>query len=405
MRPQTSSWYLALSSYWFASSFKWFLVLLVLLPARVSQLVPETEKAGKLGLLFGIGAVMALLGPPLFGYLSDRVGRRLPYLASGAVLTALALVWLAYAPSYGQLLVAYLLLQLADDLSTGPYSALIPDLVPRKKRGEASGWMGALQVTAQVFAGIVGFAVGRLDIQFLIIALLTLLAAAFTLWGVREAPNYPTNHKSLAESLAAPWKNPDFRWVWATRFLVMLAQYMVQTYLQYYLADVVKTFQAFGSKLASEPFQAVALLGLFISLGAAISSLPAGWLSDTRGRKPVIYLAGTGLGLLMLPIILIPRYDVLIALAVLFGIFFGAYLAVDWALVSDVLPDPESHATDMGLWQTAIVLPQVLAGSLGGVLDRVNQQTPNLGYTALFIAAGFFFVMGSLLVSRVRGSR
>ena len=59
MRTHTNPWYLVLSSYWFASSFKWFLILLVLLPARVAELVPEPERATRLGLLFALGAVMA----------------------------------------------------------------------------------------------------------------------------------------------------------------------------------------------------------------------------------------------------------------------------------------------------------------------------------------------------------
>lgn len=93
----------------------------------------------------------------------------------------------------------------------------------------------------------------------------------------------------------------------------------------------------------------------------------------------------------MLPILMLPRFDLLVALALIFGVFFGIYLAVDWALVADVLPDPEGYATDMGLWQTSIVLPQVIAGSFGGLIDRANQASAGSGYTLVFLlAAGFF---------------
>ena len=151
------SWFLRLSAYWFATSFKWFLVLLVLLPAKVAEVSPPEEKASRLGFLFGLGAVMAILGPPVMGYLSDRLGRRRPFLLWGSLLTAFALLLLVHAPSYTALLFAYLLLQVADDLATGPYSALIPDLVPKGERGAASGYMGVLQVSGQVLAGAVGF--------------------------------------------------------------------------------------------------------------------------------------------------------------------------------------------------------------------------------------------------------
>ncbi len=246
MPPYTSRWFFVLSLYWFATAFKWTLVLFVLLPARVAELVPESEKAGFLGLLFGLGAVMATFGPPFFGYLSDRYplrwGRRLPYLAAGAVLTTVALAVLAHAPSYRVLLLGYLLLQLADDLATGPYAALIPDLVPRAHRGTASGYMGALQASAQITAGLAGFLSGSLVLLFWAAALLNLAAAGITLRYVHEPRNPDPRKEGILESLRLPWRDPDFRWVWGTRFLVMLGQYLVQTYLQYYLADVVRVF-------------------------------------------------------------------------------------------------------------------------------------------------------------------
>lgn len=405
MRAHSSPWYLVLSSYWFASSFKWFLMLLVLLPARVAELVPEAERASRLGFLFALGAIMALIGPPVFGYLSDRLGRRMPFMAIGTVLTAVALIGMAYAPSYLGLVLAYILLQLSDDLASGPYSALIPDLTSKHERGEASGWLGALQVGGQVAAGIVGFAIGNLQWQFLIIALVNLLAAGMILSFVGEVPGLKPQQRDFVQSILAPWRKADFRWVWLTRFLMMLGQYLLQTYLQFYLADRVQTFAAFGRVFANEAYQAVALLGLLISVGAALSAVPAGRWSDQGGRKRVIYFAGTGLAVVMLPILLLPRFDALIVLAVIFGLLYGAYIAVDWALVADILPNPQAHATDMGVWQTAIVLPQVLAGAFGVMVDRLNQQSTGSGYTAAFLIAAVCFVLGTVLVRQIRGAK
>jgi MFS family permease len=401
--PHGPSWFLRLSAYWFATSFKWFVVLLVLLPAKVAELSPPEEKATRLGFLFGLGAVLALLGPPLMGYLSDRLGRRKPFLLWGSLLTAFALLLLVHASSYGVLLLAYLLLQVADDLATGPYSALIPDLVPKRERGTASGYMGLLQVAGQVLGGVAGFLL-PLSAQAYLAALLNLLGAGLSLRLVPERLSLASSRPFL-EALAAPWRDRDFLLVYLTRFLVMLGFYLAQTYLQYYLADVVGVFRALGRTLAEEPFQAVALLGLLISLGAALASVPAGRASDRWGRKPLIYLSGAGLGLLMPFLLFFPRYDLLLGLALLFGLFYGVYLAADWALVTDVLRDPRAHATDMGLWQTSIVLPQVLAGAFGRPLDLLNAREAGLGYLVLFLLAGVFFLLGAFLVGLVRRAR
>ncbi|WP_243095400.1 MFS transporter [Thermus thalpophilus] len=393
-------WFLRLSAYWFATSFKWFLVLLVLLPAKVAELSPPEEKASRLGFLFALGAVMAILGPPVMGYLSDRLGKRRPFLLWGSLLTALALLLLAHAPSYGVLLLAYLLLQVADDLATGPYSALIPDLVAKGERGLASGYMGVLQVFGQVLGGAVGFLL-PLAPQAYLAALVNLLGASLSLPLVPETlPR--SSQRPFLQAMAAPWQDRDFLLVYLTRFLVMLGFYLAQTYLQYYLADVVRTFQALGRTLTQEPFQAVALLGLLISLGAGLASVPAGRASDRLGRKRLIYLSGAGLGAMMPFILLVPRYDLLLILSLLFGLFYGIYLAVDWALVADVLKDPEAHATDMGLWQTSIVVPQVLAGAFGRPLDLLNAREEGLGYLVLFLLAGGFFLLGAFLVAPIR---
>ncbi|TBH20843.1 MFS transporter [Thermus thermamylovorans] len=401
--PRGPGWFLALSAYWFATSLKWFLVLLVILPAKVAELSPPEERASRLGFLFALGAVMAILGPPLMGYLSDRLGRRRPFLLLGSLLTATALLLLVHAPSYGLLLLAYLLLQVGDDLATGPYSALIPDLVPRGERGTAAGYMGVLQVSGQVLGGVVGFLL-PLAPQAHLAALVNLLGA---LASARVVPDRlpRRNPRPLLTALAAPWGDRDFLLVYLTRFLVMLGFYLAQTYLQYYLADAVRTFQALGRTLTEEPFQAVALLGLLISLGAALASLPAGRASDRLGRKPLIYLSGAGLGLLMPFLLLFPRYDLFLGLALFFGLFYGVYLAVDWALVADVLRDPEAHATDMGLWQTSIVVPQVLAGAFGRPLDLLNAREEGLGYLVLFLLAGGFFLLGAFLVAPIRRAR
>jgi len=396
-------WFLRLSAYWCATSFKWFLVLLVILPARVAELSPLEEKATRLGFLFGLGAVMATLGPPLVGYVSDRLGRRQPFLLWGSLLTALALLLLAHAPSYSLLLLAYLLLQVADDLATGPYAALIPDLVPRGERGAASGYMGFLQVLGQLLGGGVGFLL-PLHFQAYLAALLNLLGAALSLPLVPDRP--PTRRtRPLLPAMAAPWRDRDFLLVYLTRFLVMLGFYLAQTYLQYFLADVARVFGALGRTLAEAPFQAVALLGLLISLGAALASVPAGRASDRLGRKPLIYLSGAGLGLLMPLVLLFPRYDALLLLSLCFGLFYGVYLAVDWALVADVLKDPEAHATDMGVWQTAIVVPQVLSGAFGRPLDLLNARGEGLGYLVLFLLAGAFFLLGAFGVAGIRRAR
>jgi hypothetical protein len=52
-------------------------------------------------------------------------------------------------------------------------------------------------------------------------------------------------------------------------------------------------------------------------------------------------------------------YTLDIFLGTLFGVGFGAFATMDWAMATDVLPHPHEFAKDMGIWSLAIVLPQV----------------------------------------------
>jgi MFS family permease len=94
------------------------------------------------------------------------------------------------------------------------------------------------------------------------------------------------------------------------------------------------------------------------------------------------------------------------AVGALFGVGYGAFQAVDWALAVDVLPPGENAAKDMGIWHVALVLPQVLAPALSGALLAVLKPLSLLaGYTVVFVVTACWFVLGTVLVSRVRGAR
>jgi MFS family permease len=98
-------------------------------------------------------------------------------------------------------------------------------------------------------------------------------------------------------------------------------------------------------------------------------------------------------------------------MGLVFGLGYGAYQAVDWALASDVLPNADDYAKDMGVWHVSFTLPQVLAVPIGGVLldsfQRIGRDIgqPNLGYTVLFALAFVYFILGTVLVRQVKGVR
>src|SRR5262249_8577006 len=91
-------------------------------------------------------------------------------------------------------------------------------------------------------------------------------------------------------------------------------------------------------------------------------------------------------------------------LGLLFGLGYGAYSSVDWALAVDVLPSPRDAGKDMGLWSIASNLPAIVAPLLGGGVIAVAATlgATALGYRVVFALAALFMLAGAGFILFVR---
>lgn len=401
---------LALGVFWYAMSFQWGALLTVVLPAEVLRFAPESQKGLYLGGLFAGGAAMAMIVSPVAGALSDRstlpLGRRRPFVIAGVLVDCAALVAMRYAPSYGALVAAFLAAQLAMNFSGGAFNGLIPDRIPSAQRGAASGVMGFMLMMGTITAALVaGRQVGRgaTSSVYWIIAAVVLISTALMVFGIAEVPfrvRLPWGWRTFLRSFwIDPRRYPDFAWVFATRGLVMLGFYTLISFLQFFIKDTLQLSR-------EQAAQATGTLSAVTIASGTVVALVAGWASDRIGRKGIVSAAGLFLALTSVGLLLRPPYAALVGIAALFGIGYGAYTSVDWALAVDVLPSSASAAKDLGIWAIANTLPQVLAPALAGpILDAFNRQTPALGYTVVFSAAIVYVVLGSLFVWQIRGVR
>jgi MFS family permease len=302
----------------------------------------------------------------------------------------------------------YMGIQLGNNWSGGPYAGLIPDVVPPQQRGSASGWMGLMTAVGTLVGAL---AAGQL-IQggsywpiyaLIIVALLVMLAV--TLLGVRERPPAEAPGPfELGPFLRSFWLDParyrDFYWVLITRAMVTMGIFSVFTFFLFFLQDII------GAPNPAE--QASFLVGIIIAAGIP-TSIVAGRLSDRYGRKPLVYLSGGLMALattIFIPIAFFPSLPATFAIGALFGLGYGAYQAVDWALAIDVLPGDEDAAKDMGIWHVALVLPQIIAPAVTGLtLSALKPSSLLLGYTVVFVMTALWFVLGTVFVRQIRGAR
>jgi len=407
--------HILLSCFWLAYNFEWGALLPVVLPSQIAAIVGDARKELFNGLIPAAGAALSLVVTPLAGALSDRsrnrIGRRRPFLAVGTVINIVFLLLLARIGAgggVGLFLLAYLGVQLGSNWAGGPYAGLIPDLVPAKQRGQASGWM-ALMTAMGTLLGVA--AAGALitghgyEAIYLTIAATLAVLGAVTVLGVKEKPLAepppPFRARDFAASFllrGAPYR--DFYLVLLTRTLVMMGIYSVFTFFEFFLKDVVRSVNPVRD--------ASYLIGIIIAAGIP-TSLLAGALSDRFGRKPLVYWSGGLMALASLLFIGVgvhPSLAAMFGIGALFGVGYGAYQAVDWALAIDVLPQGESAAKDMGIWHVSLVLPQVLAPAVTGlILSSFKARSLLLGYTVVFACTALWFILGTVFVRPIRSAR
>jgi len=378
----------------------------IILPNQIAA-IDDAGKVGAYGLLASIGALAAAFSNPLFGAISDRTrtrfGRRAPWLVLTAVVTLLLMALLSGANTLFLIGAAYVLVM----ISTGGYqaviSATVPDRVPEKRRGTISslaatastiGSVAAINVAAQLVGQPLLANVVIASILVVATALLVIIAPDPTA-GRRDA-NEVREKQSITTFFSA-LKDHDFAWAFFARVAIMVGYFTVSTYQLYTLTDYIGVENLPGGNVTA----ATALLGT-INLGCTgAASLLAGPLSDLiKRRKVFVVVASIGVGAGALVPVFMPTFTGMIIFSVVVGIFFGAYYAVDAAIMTLVLPKAENSARDLGLLNIGNTGPQIAGPFIAALVITLLG-----GYQALYIFCAVIAVISAFLILPIRKIR
>src|SRR5215475_4619206 len=330
--------------------------LQILLPKQVQNIAPH-DKFLVIGLVHAFGAVAAIVATPLVGALSDRTtdaralgklrGRRHRWTLGMAILSAICLVLLSQQVTVIGVLGLWALFSVFQNGQYASLSASIPDHVPVRQRATVAGWVGmpqaiglvvGVELVAKVFMKTSGYAF--LAICMVLFVLPFVLSTADP--PLAQADREPFSAGQLFEAFKVDLRAyPDFGWAWITRFLASLSISMGTLYLFYFLRDAVHY---------KHPAAGLAILILIYTVCVAITATVGGRISDRIGkRKMIVTVSGALMGCAALLLVFIETWPAAEVAAVLFGAGFGAYLAVDQALITQVLPSAEHRGKDLGL--------------------------------------------------------
>lgn len=381
-----------------------FTPIQILLPQQVESIAP-TNKETMLAWVMGLGALVAIVANPLAGAFSDRtclriggreLGRRHVWTVGGAVLGAASLVLLAQQRSILGVALLWMAGQAFFNAMLASLTAAVPDRVPVRQRGAVSGWAGIPQALGLVVGAVLVTALittNRAGYATIALAVLVLALPFPLLTADDPLPRSARPALRLGPLLRGMWisprRHPDFAWAWGTRFLVQVGNALGTLYLLYFLQDGVKY---------ADPEGGLLILILLYTVGMMATAVVAGRLSDRTGRRKVFVVwSGVIMAVAALLLAVWPVWPAAMVAAVLLGAGYGVYLAVDAALITQVLPRATDRAKDLGVINIANSAPQVLGPALSApIVVHLG------GYPTLYAVTAAVTLLGSVLVRNIR---
>ncbi len=396
---------LTLSIYWLGIQTIWGGLTIIVIPGRLDDM--NREMAGSLSaIIFLIGAVAPLIIQPTIGVISDytvsRWGRRKPYIVIGALLDVVFLLGIAYSNEFVSLVAFYFLLQVSSNFAQGPFQGYVPDLVPAKQVGTASGLMG-LMLTLGTIAGVgiatFGGLLDNMPLAILALGVIEVATMVVLVTTVREGRGAPPRTRSWTQVALSAWgrdilQQRDVLWLLLVRLLFLGA----------YNATIIAVgyFRRSHGLSDAEADTTVLVATAIVGVCTALAAIPGGRLSDRFGRRPVIWAASAIAGLALIGVAVAPGPELAVAAWIPFGIGMGVFLSADWALMSDVIPK-HTAGRYMGILNagTAMAGPAYIVVA-GPVQDFVASAVSDpAGPRAAMAVAAAFVGLAALALTQV----
>jgi len=335
----------------------------------------------------------------LVGAYSDRTlagrGRRQVWVLGGALIVGVAMASQGLMATAAGMIGVWALVNVGIAAMTGALFAAVPDEVPVNQRARVSSYF-AISVSAGPLVGIALVALVVLDVApgFTVLGLLALLLALPFCFGTRGIPlrpeeRPPTSLGVLVKGVFTPLRHADFAWAWAGRFFIQLSNALAQVFLFLYLQNFLHH---------DDPELGTFVLSLIYTIAAVAAAIPAGRISDrTLKRKRMVVISSVLQGSAGLIFAFVPVFEATMVGAAILGVGYGAYAAVDQALITQVLPRAEDRGKDLGVINIANVLPYVLAAAIGGVV--IN----SFGYPTLMVLVLATGLIAAATVQPIKG--
>ena len=388
---------------------------------------------------FWLAAPLAgLIVQPIIGLSSDktwtRLGRRIPFILVGAIISALAMFFMPNAGNFTNLLpplvfgaVMLLLMDTSFNITMQPFRALVGDMVNDEQKNLGYSLQSALINFGAVFGSLLPWILTKANVanvpaegqkvadsviwSFYIGGGILLLSVLWTVFRTKEyAPKEHAEYNNI--DLDAPENKvksnmftlisnaPKIFWqLGVVQFFSWFSLFLMWVYTTRAIANQVWGPDAVDAKSLgfNEAGDWTGVMFAFYSAIAAIFALLIPSIAKAIGRKKTysfsLILGGIGL----ISMILIHDKNLLLLSMIGVGFAWAAILAIPYAMLSSSLP-AEKMGVYMGLFNATITIPQIAAGLLGSTLIALFGGSPIM----IIVIAGISMAIAGLAVFSVK---
>ncbi|MEJ2625158.1 MAG: MFS transporter [Pseudolabrys sp.] len=337
----------------------------------------------EVGVIEGIAEATAAITKVFSGVLSDWLGERKWLTAAGYGLAALSKPLFPLAPDVSWVAAARFIDRVGKGIRGAPRDALIADLTPDKVRGAAYGLRQSLD-TVGAFIGpggailFMALFADHFRAVFWIAVVPALLSVVVIVLFVRE-PRAAKKKEARAPLTRAELKKLDIA------YWIVVAVAAVFT-----LARFSEAFLLLRAKSVGMPLTWVPSVMVVMSLVYALSSWPAGALSDSIGRYRLLL---SGFALLIVADLVLAFSNGVVAVMIgvaLWGLHMGLTQGLLSALVADTAPE-HLRGTAFGVFNLvsglAMLAASIIAGGLWEVIGPDGTFIAGAVFTAIALAA------------------
>jgi MFS transporter, DHA1 family, multidrug resistance protein len=345
------------------------------------------EKVGgnstELGLLMAVYSLMQLIFAPMWGRISDRIGRK-PVMIIGIAGLAISFFISAMADSLWMLFVARIVGGVLSSANMPTAMAYVADITTPENRGKGMGIIGAATGLGFIFGPAIGgvFSKSSLSTPFYIAGVVAVITLVFVIFILKESLPLEkrVQHAEKKDSIWKDFKGP------------LTSMYMLQMIITLSMAGLEATFAYFAAEKAEIDTIQLGYIFMIMGFGSAIvQGGLVGPMTKKFGEGTVIRI---GIIVSAIGFILI-LFSSNFWTSAVFLTIFGLGNGVIRPAISSLLTKNSTtgHGSVTGLLSSFDSFGRIVGPPLGGWLFSISLNLPYISGAILSVLALLLYRM------------